>query len=127
MIERWFVALVLAVATSACITGSYEREDRQSMPTPASVQALVPGTSLQACLDALGAPLVVRARGVEAELIWGWQRSKGWICCAASSGGKKHLLQNVRYVFRFAVLDMIDKDLGFLLHCLFTVKEIDQL
>jgi len=42
-------------------------------------------------------------------------------------GGKKHLLQNVCYIFRFAVLDMIDKDLGLPLSCLFAVEKVDEL
>ncbi|HPF14128.1 MAG TPA: hypothetical protein PLJ12_07655, partial [Planctomycetota bacterium] len=58
---------------------TYSREDRQTPPSEAVLELLQPGQSdLQTCLDALGAPLVVRARGEETELIWGWQRTGGW-------------------------------------------------
>ena len=58
---RLLAALALPLLSGGCLSGTYNRIDIQRAPTEAELEPLVPGESdLDACLDALGAPLVVR-------------------------------------------------------------------
>ncbi len=62
----------------ACITGQYNRVDRGQQPEAHLLHGFKVGeSSMQACIDQLGAPLVVREHGDGADLIWGWERNSG--------------------------------------------------
>ncbi len=62
----------------ACITGQYNRVDRGQQPEANLLQGLTVGEStMQSCIEELGAPLVVREKGDGAELVWGWERNAG--------------------------------------------------
>ncbi len=76
---RLGLVVLLLVSQSACITGRFSRQDDQTPPAPEALAELEnSGLSLDRCLQMLGAPLVVRELGDGIELIYGWQRTKGW-------------------------------------------------
>ncbi|MEZ6020581.1 MAG: hypothetical protein R3F17_10910 [Planctomycetota bacterium] len=80
ILAHWVLAGSVCLLAPACLSGSMNRVDRQGQPTAEHLEACVPGqSSMTECLEALGAPLVVRPyKKNSIELIWGWQRSRFW-------------------------------------------------
>ncbi|MFT4648776.1 MAG: hypothetical protein ACI9X4_002008 [Glaciecola sp.] len=63
----------------ACISGEFDRVDIGHQPAQAQFYGLRVGeSSMQQCIEALGAPIVVRESGVGADLVWGWERNSGF-------------------------------------------------
>ncbi len=63
----------------ACVSGRFTRVDRGGEIVPIQLEGLaVNESSMQQCIDALGAPLVVREYLDGADLIWGWERNSGF-------------------------------------------------
>lgn len=73
----------------ACITGKYNRVDRGEQPEAHLLHEFKVGEStMQSCIEQLGAPLVVREHGDGADLIWGWERNSGMNLTASIPLGK---------------------------------------
>jgi len=71
------LALLALPLLSGCLSG--QRTTWRTHQAPAAHLALEPGEAdLTSCLDALGAPLVVREHGAGAMLAWGWSRESLW-------------------------------------------------
>lgn len=67
------------VLLPACVSGRINRVDRGGQPDPALLNELHVGEStMQQCIEMLGAPEVVREHRAGAELIWGWERNTGF-------------------------------------------------
>jgi hypothetical protein len=63
----------------ACISGEFDRVDIGHQPTQDQFDGLRVGeSSMQQCLEALGAPRAVRESGAGADLVWGWERNSGF-------------------------------------------------
>ena len=78
----WVIVLgggALASLTLGCVTWDYGRVDVEVPPDETLLASLVPGeSSLQTCLEGLGAPLYVRELGEGSALAWGARRDGGW-------------------------------------------------
>ncbi len=67
----------------ACFSARYTRVDRGGPLEQAQLDELKVGeSSMQQCVDVLGAPLVVREHNDGADLIWGWERNSGFMVSA---------------------------------------------
>lgn len=73
-----FVAGVVALACTSCLTFRYDRTIVNSRPEKGAVETLVPGeATLADALARLGAPLYVwELPASETALAWGWQRDR---------------------------------------------------
>ena len=82
-LASWAIVLPLA---SSCVTGTLSRERPQLAPAAGALDGLVPGEAdLDACLAALGAPLIVREDRDQQVLLWGWRELRGWSLRASIS------------------------------------------
>jgi hypothetical protein len=70
---------LLVLCTSGCFSFTWSARQSHHEPPAAALAKLDVGRSeLGACLDALGAPLVVDEVGEEVALYYGWTRGRGW-------------------------------------------------
>ena len=107
---RTFAAVILALASSACITGGYYRTQTNAPVRHEQVRALEPGkTTLDEALAALGAPLYLwEWKGDGAALAWGWFDSGQWGVSLSvpvgDSGSASFSMDNIAHDMPGAVL-----------------------
>ena len=71
--------LALALSLGGCISVNYQRFSQfEPVDEFALSEIQTPGTDLQTCLDALGAPLFVRETPHGVVLAYGWQDAGRW-------------------------------------------------
>ena len=71
--------LLLALVLSGCVSVNYQRFSQlEPIDEFALTEIQTPGTDLQTCLDALGAPLFVRETPHGVVLAYGWQDAGQW-------------------------------------------------
>ena len=83
---RLLALLGCQLLATSCVTGTLARERTFTAPVAGSVEALRVGEDdLDACLERLGAPLIVREDRDRAVLVWGWRETRGWSVRASIS------------------------------------------
>ncbi len=71
------LVLVAAFATSGCLSFTWERQRAFFEPPADAVATITTGSStLQDCIERLGAPLLVEEYGEGMALYWGWTRDR---------------------------------------------------